>query len=466
MKLILLTALIFVSSLVLFAQGDDLTQLAKTPAGQRVIAYFAAFNSGDEEKLRAFFTENIAEASLKQRPVDPRMEFHRQLKQDFQTVEIKKIESITESEIKILAQAKTGTWVEFSFAIQSQPPQKIIGMQIEDSKTPPSEKPAVAVAPMAKAEFLKTVDSYLNELISADKFSGVVLVAHGDKTLYSKMTGLADQEKKTPNNLDTKFNLGSINKIFTKIAIGQLIAAGRISLDDKLGKFLPDYSNHEAAEKVTVAQLIAMRSGIGDFFGQKFTATPKTNFRKNSDFIPLFASEPLAFEPGTKNQYSNGGYILLGAIIEKVSGMSYYDYVRENIFKPAGMKDTDSFESDKMPANAANGYSSRNPTEKRVSNIDTRPAKGSAAGGGYSTATDLLKFSEAVRSGKLLIPDDNGRPQKQIGTGVAGGSPGVNAILLVNGQSGYTIIVLSNYDPPSAEVIGTQLRDWVKQIKD
>ena len=155
-----------------------------------------------------------------------------------------------------------------------------------------------------------------------------------------------------------------------------MVAAGKISPDDKLGKFLPDYPNREAAEKVTVANLIAMKSGIGDFFGEKFQAMPKTSFRKNGDFIPLFASQPLAFEPGTKNQYSNGGYVLLGAIIEKVTGMSYYDYVRENIFKPAGMNDTDSFEADKMPANAASGYTTKIKPGVTTNNIESLAAGG------------------------------------------------------------------------------------------
>ena len=154
-----------------------------------------------------------------------------------------------------------------------------------------------------------------------------------DKPIFSKAYGLASKENKTPNNPDTKFNLGSINKIFTRIAIGQLVQQGKISFDDKLGKYLPDYPNRDAAEKVTIRHLITMKSGIGDFFGEKFVRCRRINCRKNSDFIPLFADKPLAFEPGTKEQYSNGGYILLGAIIEKVTGKSYYDYVRENIFK-------------------------------------------------------------------------------------------------------------------------------------
>ena len=157
---------------------------------------------------------------------------------------------------------------------------------------------------------------------------------------------------------------------------------------------------------------------------------------------------------------------MLGAIIEKITGKSYYDYVRENIFKPAGMSNTDSFETDKMPTNTANGYTNRNSKNERVNNINTRPFRGSSAGGGYSTAEDLLKFSLAIKSGKLSIPDDDGQPRKDSGLGIAGGSDGINALLIINAQTGYTIIVLSNYDPPSAEKVGVQIRDWAKQIKE
>jgi CubicO group peptidase (beta-lactamase class C family) len=207
-----------------------------------------------------------------------------------------------------------------------------------------------------------------------------------------------------------------------------------------------------------------MKSGIGDVFNDKFDAL-REKLRANNDYLPLFVNNPLAFEPGTKQAYSNGGYVLLGAIIEKVSGKSYYEYVRENIFKPAGMTSTESFEFDKMPANSAEGYTKRGTSGKWTNNIGTRPARGSAAGGGYSTAEDLLKFSLALQSRKLFVPDENGQPQKDVMTGVAGGADGINAMLAVNGQTGHTIIVLSNYDPPSATKIGTQLRDWLRQIK-
>jgi CubicO group peptidase (beta-lactamase class C family) len=463
MKTVLITAIILTAALAALAQGPSL--LPNTKGAQRVLAYFNAFNSNDETRLRSFFSDNITEDSLKQRPVEPRMEFHKQVKSNFQTVEIQSVVSATGTEIKLLARSVNGGWISYIFTIEDQPAQKIVGLTIEPVDPPAAETKTTYPAPTTSTEFLKTAEKYFEDLARTDAFSGVVLVAKDDKPVFSRAYGLASKEHGLQNRPDTKFNLGSINKTFTRVAIGQLVQQGKISFDDKLGKYLPDYPNRDAAEKVTVRHLITMKSGIGDFFGEKFDSASKDRFRNNADFIPLFADKPLAFEPGTKDQYSNGGYILLGAIIEKVSGKSYYDYVRDNIFKPAGMADTDSYESEKMPPNTASGYTTRRAGGGRINNVFTRPARGSAAGGGYSTAEDLLKFSIALKTGKLTIPDDNGQPRKDANLGIAGGSDGINGVFMVNAQSGYTVIVLSNYDPPAAEQSGKQLRDWLKQIQ-
>jgi CubicO group peptidase (beta-lactamase class C family) len=149
----------------------------------------------------------------------------------------------------------------------------------------------------------------------------------------------------------------------------------------------------------------------------------KKKLQTVKDYLPLFGSDPLEFEPGTKNRYSNGGYIVLGLVIEKLSGMSYYDYIRENIFKPAGMTNSAWFAVDELPANTARGYIGSGPG--RTSNHATLPGRGSSAGGGYSNAEDLLKFSMALRSKELEIPDDDGSfPADFDGIGIAGGTEG------------------------------------------
>ena len=332
--------------------------------------------------------------------------------------------------------------------------------------------PGAPPKPVNEAELVAHLSKTVDKLAAEDKFSGAVLLAKDGKPIFEKAYGQASKSYSAANRTDTRFNLGSIDKIFTKIAIGQLIQQGKItSVDDKLIEYLPDYPNREAAEKISLRQILTMQSGIGDFFGPKFEKSAKDQFRTISDYLPLFASEPLLFEPGTKRQYSNGGYIVLGAVIEKLTGKSYYDYARENIFQPLGMEKTDFSEVDEIISNRATGYTKRGAVES-VSwrdNIYTQPARGSSAGGGYSTTHDLLKFANAVADGKILnpafeanIPVPEGRLFAIMrGIGMAGGSPGVNGVLEAGMPGGYTIIVLSNYDPPSAESVVESVREFM-----
>ena len=461
-------------------QNNDAPKLPDTEAGRRVAAYLKAFNSGDERSMRQFFTENVSPAALAQRPLDARLGVYREMSNNIGTITLKRITEASDSKITVLAQTKNGEWREISFLLEPESPHQFVALRVNDVDPPAEAAPkakamTAAVAPMSEADVVSATERYLNELVAADEFSGTVLIAKDGKAIFQKAYGLASQEYNVPNRIDTRFNLGSINKIFTQVGIGQLLDAGKLSLDEKLGKYLPDYPNRQAAEKVTIRQLLDMASGIGDFFGPEFEAIPKNRVRAIKDFLPLFAAEPLLFEPGTKHQYSNGGYIVLGAIIEKVSGQDYYQYVREHIFAPAGMQNTDSFEADLPTPNMASGYTREGfgwaGKKARGNNMYTRPAKGSSAGGGYATADDLLEFALALRSQKLKVPafrvtDAGAKPTVAGSVGIAGGAPGINALLLADAVSGYTLVVMSNYDPPSAETAGKQIRGWLAAIKN
>ncbi len=340
--------------------------------------------------------------------------------------------------------------------------------QVNYGKELMQSKSDVSKISQEDSELVMELESFLKELADKDEFSGVVLLAKNDKPLFFKAYGFASKEFKVPNNVNTRFNIGSINKIITRIAIEQLREAGKLKLDDTIGKHLPDYPNKEAREKVTIKHLLEMSSGIGDFFGEKYQATPKNKIRNLSDYLPLFADKPLLFEPGTKTQYSNGGYIVLGLIIEKISGMSYFDYVRENIYRIAGMENTDHFEADLPVENVASGYTrfwdgKEHPNEPRRSNIYTRPAKGSSAGGGYSTAEDLLKLFIALKNNKLSAPEIS-REITQNSISLAGGAPGINALVETFPRKGYTLIVLSNYDPPTAEKAGKKVESIIIRL--
>lgn len=463
MKIAILFLLVFSLTAHMLGQAVDVSSLSKDDAGRRVLAYFDAFNSDDPAKLKTFFTENIAPDALKQRPVEPRLAFHRKVKEDFGRIDLMSVVSIMPDEIKVIGKSQNGSLISYGFII-SPNDHKLANFAIEprgDAPPPPS----VAAAPKSMAELPNSVKDLFDGLARAGQFSGVALIAKDGTPIFSNAWGMADASKDVANRVDTRFNLGSINKLFTRIAIGQLVKAGKLSFNDHLSKVLPDYPNKSIAEKVTIGQLVSMTSGMGDFVGEKYWTSDHSRIRKLSDYVPLFVDHPFEFEPGTKNRYSNAGYVVLGLVIEKLSRMSYYDYIRENVFVPAGMTDSDSFEIDKLPPNTARGYMTKGAATGRVQNTTEQPARGSSAGGGYSTAGDLLKLAAALKAGKLAIPADDGTfPKEFVGTGIAGGSEGVNALFLTNAATGFTVIVLSNFDPPSAEQPGMMVRDWLKQI--
>src|SRR5882724_3189293 len=259
----------------------------------------------------------------------------------------------------------------------------------------------LAQTPDLTARLAKTLDS----LATAGEFSGVVLLAKDGAPVFERAYGLADREAHTPNTIETAFNLGSINKFFTQIAIRQLADAGKLDVDSSLARAWPDYPNQDVARRVTIRQLLQHRSGIqGNIF-----AAPQVKTRHDvvtlQDYFQLFHNEPLQFEPGSKQQYSNAGYIVLGLLIERLSGENYYEYVRRHIYEPAGMAQTGSWRVDRWPANTALGYTRGGedaaPSTPLRRNTDFLPGKGSSAGGGYSTAHDLLRLLNALREHKV-----------------------------------------------------------------
>ncbi|MEO7974216.1 MAG: serine hydrolase domain-containing protein, partial [Thermoanaerobaculia bacterium] len=309
----------------------------------------------------------------------------------------------------------------------------------------------------------------IEELVAKEEFSGVVLLARDGEVLYEKAAGLANRDQGVANTAATRFNVGSITKAFTQVALAQLAAAGKLSLDDKLIQSLPDYPDRAIAEQVTLQQLLAHRSGLGDIFNERFTPEARAGLRTLADHLPLFTGKPLEFAPGARQRYSNAGYVVLGLVVERLSGQSFADYVRDRIFVPAGMKDSAWLRRDALPAGAAVGYTREGWQEEgrasaggaRHSNSGDLPAIGSSAGGSYSTARDLLAFDRALAARRLGGPE---RYAEQGGLGIAGGTGGANATLESDWESGWTIIVLANFDPPAAESLTRELRALVARL--
>jgi len=369
-------------------------------------------------------------------------------------------------------------------------PDKLDGWGLRPILDPETEKAeAWPEGKVTEAEALKEIERHAAGAASRDQFSGVVLVAKGDRTVLHKAYGNAEKNFCGPNKLDTKFNLGSMNKMFTSVAIAQLVQAGKLSYEDTLAKVLPEYPNKQIAEKITIHHLLTHTSGLGDFFKPEFFKN-REKYVALKDYFPIFASDPLQFEPGKSWSYSNAAFIVLGVVVEKASGQDYFDYVREHIFKPAGMTDSDSFRRDEVVPNLSYGYtrfSGKDPLgiEPRKINWMDLPLRGSSAGGGYSTAPDLLKFAQALRGYKLLSKeltekvtsakvDTRFSPDLKYGYGFmetqmsghsvrghGGGAPGINSDLKIFWDGSYTVVVMGNYDPPAAQDLAQKIAEFL-----
>jgi D-alanyl-D-alanine carboxypeptidase len=340
--------------------------------------------------------------------------------------------------------------------------------RVEPLATPkPSRAVDLALGRMTQAEAVAALSDHAEQRAAADEFSGAVLVARHGKVLLQEAWGRADRKSGTANTPTTRFRIGSMNKMFTAVATLQLVEAGKLALDDPIGKHLPDYPNKEVASRVTVRHLLTHTGGTGDIFGAEFDRN-RLALREHRDYVKLYGSRGLTHEPGARFEYSNYGFVLLGALIERVSGVSYYDHVHDHVFRRAGMRSTGSLPESVDVPNRAVGYMRSSPAGGAwTPNTDTLPWRGTAAGGGYSTVGDLLRFAQALSSGRLIskatLAEATRPHRQQYGYGFAvqgqgrlrsyghgGGAPGMNGELRVFPRLGYVVVSLGNLDPPAA----------------
>jgi CubicO group peptidase (beta-lactamase class C family) len=307
-------------------------------------------------------------------------------------------------------------------------------------------------------------DEYLARCVELERFSGTILVSREGRTVLSKGYGWANAEHKVPNTSQTKFRLGSITKQFTASAILLLQERGKLDVHDPISKHLPDAPPEWAG--VTTHHLLTHTSGVPNFTSfpdyQKTWMVPSTP----AQLIARFRDKPLEFEPGVRFNYSNSGYILLGAIIEKTSGTTYEAFVRENICEPLQLRDTGYDHSTTVLAHRAAGYERLSEVTTNAEYIDMSIPY--AAGALYSTVEDLARWDQALTAGKLLSPQSfaamytpvkgdyaygwtvKQRAQhKEISHG--GGINGFNTFILRYPEEHVCVVVLSNVVPASPE---------------
>jgi D-alanyl-D-alanine carboxypeptidase len=315
--------------------------------------------------------------------------------------------------------------------------------------------------------FVAALRTRLEAATQAGEFSGAVLVARDGHTLFEGASGLADRERGVPNTPLTQFRVGSMNKMMTAVAALQLVQAGTLRLDAPLGTYLRDYPNAEMASTVTAHHLLTHTGGTGDIFGSEFMAH-RLELRTTSDYLRLYGTRGPQFAPGATFAYSNYGFVLLGALIEQLSGKSYYDHVPSRVLAPAGMMATGFAPEDSLVPERAVGYTRQLVPGALVSNAPTLPYRGTPAGGGYSTVGDFARFAVAIRERRLLdLPHTTLllTGKVAVGQGVqyaygffdrvvsgrrlvghTGGAPGMSGVLEFEPNGGYVVVVLSNFD--------------------
>lgn len=349
--------------------------------------------------------------------------------------------------------------VALGFSFSDGHPAQITGLMVEAGEGGSGLDLPPLSLPSDRDGWGEALASYLQPLVADDVFSGAVLVADpsGD-VVFDGAFGLASREFSVPNTLDTRFDVGSINKDYTQLALWMLARDGKLDFADTVGKHLPDYPQKRVRDQVTLRQLMDHRSGVPDYFDEAWETTPMRVLRDVDDYLPIWADRELLFEPGTRESYSNYGYTILGAVIEKVSGLSYPEFVETKIFGPAGMADSGFFAVDRPEPRVAVGYTHMGPDHTKRKelwkNIYLEPAVGGPWGKSYSPIRDLWRFYQRLFRHQLL-PKGEGwlgdHPFEEYGTALAGGGPGLSAIMRL--EKGWMVIALANLDPPSAEAV-------------
>jgi CubicO group peptidase (beta-lactamase class C family) len=463
-------------------------QVPATPAGLALAAWLRVYNLGNLDSSRAFAEEAYSAGELAQRSAELIARGQRLWLMNYGEMRLVRIDSSTPNAVEATVhEALTDAFGRVFVEVDSLSPHRITGVWLIPFVSPPPENGAPRLAD--DAALAAALERYAARLAEHEVFSGAVLVAREGHPVFARAYGAADREPPTPNTLETRFELASLSKLFTAVAVAQLVERGRLSFDASVAAMLPDYPNPELGRRITVHHLLTHTSGLPDFYRNGKFRQLEDSIRTLSDFWRTFALDSLWSEPGARYDYSNSNYILLGSIIERASGMLFEDYVHRHIFEAAGMASTcycepgaPMYATPHSRYTAGFGPGRRAVIERWVEVPAGAKRPGAPAGGGISTAGDLSRFAQALVEHRLLSPrmtdvvlapkvtmDDGGRRgygfevydwpgTRMVGHG--GNFWGTMSQIDIYPESGYTVVVLSNNDASGGEAI----RNWTRRM--
>jgi CubicO group peptidase (beta-lactamase class C family) len=444
----------------------DTTALPDGVPGARIKSLIEALTSGSAERFKRFLDEECEPGFRDRFPVEEHVSTAFRFYRDTGGVDFYSVRTFTPERpgttVVVVKDRLLGNWWALTFRFGEGPKPLVAGLGFGSARTPAG----IVEPPLVEKGAVEEIRSLMARIKAVDWYSGTVLVAHGADVLLTDFAGEASKAFHVPNNIGTKFNLGSMNKMFTSVAVARLVEAGKLSFDDPIGTWVDEtWLPKDVSGKITVRHLITHTSGLGSYFNDAYQKSSRALFRKLDDYKPLIKDDKPAFPPGERYQYSNTGMFLLGVIIEKVTGEDYFEHIRKVIYAPAGMTDSDCYEMDYPVENLAIGYSPDPASPyKWQNNLYKHVLKGGPAGGGFSTVKDLHRFALALLGDKLVsrrtrdlmwtaTKGSNYGYGFQVtespggkAVGHSGGFPGINSRLDIYVDSGYIVAAMCNYD--------------------
>lgn len=451
----------------------DTPVLPEGPTGARIKSFLELVNSADVDRLKRFLSDECG-GELRKIPLADHVATLLGLARDTGGVDFFSVRTFTperagETVVVARDRALGGYWA-FVFRFGEAPGFLVNGLAINNARPPAG----IVEPPLTQSQAVAEIKALVDRLVKTGWYSGTVLVAKGAEVLMTGVGGEASKAFHVPNNIDTKFNLGSMNKMFTSIAVARLVEAGKLAWDDPISKWVDEsWLPKSITGTITVRHLITHTSGLGSYFNKTYWDSSRALFRKLDDYKPLIKDEKPAFAPGSRYQYSNTGMFLLGVIIEKATGEDYFDHIRKTVYAPAGMTSSDCYELDYPIENLAIGYSPDFASPyKWQNNLYKHVLKGGPAGGGFSTVKDLHQFALALLAGRfvstatrdMMWTDFKGArygygftvaegPDGKV-VGHSGGFPGINSQLDIRLGSGYIVAAMCNYNSGASLLAG------------
>jgi CubicO group peptidase (beta-lactamase class C family) len=462
--------------------------LPESPAGRALSGWLAAYNAPNaDENLQAFVARSYAASELAARPADIIARGHRLWRMNYGHFELLRVDSSSEFSIDaFMRHGLTSAIGKVYVEVDSQPPHGITGVYLVPFMRPPPD--LAATARRGDAQLARDLRAYTRALGDAGVLSGVVALYRNGTPLVEQALGMARREPPLANDVETRFELASLSKLFTAVAIAQLVEQGRLRFETTLAEALPSYPNRETATRITIHHLLTHTSGLPDYYRNGKFRQFEASIRSLEDYWPTFAMDSLWGVPGRTFDYSNANYVVLGAIIERLSGMPFERYVERFVFEPAGMTDS-CYCVVGAPRRAApySRYTSgfgpgRRPEPDQWIEVPAEARRPAApAGAGIATARDIARFGVALLTHRLISDSTfsrmleahvsmEGDGHRGYGFeeynwfgvrffGHGGNFWGVMSQVDIYPETGHVVVILSNNDASGGEAV----RNWTRR---